>query len=123
MNEIILSIKPVYTRLIFEGIKKVEYRKWIPSCNIPFRVYVYSSHPVKKIVGEFIVKSILKGTPQKIWDNTSEFGGIEKSEFFKYFTAELAYAYNISDILIYREPKVLTDFGLRRAPQRFCYKR
>ena len=49
--DILLSIKPKWARLIFQGKKTVELRKqWTKSDGIG-RIYLYASAPVKKIVG------------------------------------------------------------------------
>lgn len=49
--DILLSIKPKWADLILEGKKTVELRKqWTKSDDVG-RIYLYSSSPVKKIVG------------------------------------------------------------------------
>ncbi|MDE5886085.1 MAG: ASCH domain-containing protein [Muribaculaceae bacterium] len=122
MREIILPIKPVYAELILNGTKKVEYRKWIPSCGLPFKVMIYSSHPVKKVVGSFIVNEVIKATPEEIWMQTNEIGGIHKDSFFAYFENQTeAYAFKISDVVFYNPTRCLNEYGLTEAPQRFTY--
>ena len=49
--KVVLSIKPEFANKIFEGTKKYEFRRAIfKNPNIK-KVVVYSSSPVKKIIG------------------------------------------------------------------------
>ena len=58
---VLLSIKPEYASAIANGIKKVEFRKRIFSETVE-RAFVYSSSPVKKIIGSFFVSHIERDT-------------------------------------------------------------
>lgn len=122
MQKILLSIKPVYVDLIIKGIKKVEYRKKIASRTDIIQILIYASHPISCIIGEFQVKGILSGTPEEIWDMTSDIGGINKDEYFSYFSGHSkAYAYQIGNVKIYSKPYRLSEYNIRRAPQNFMY--
>lgn len=122
MKEILLSIKPEYADKILEGSKQVEYRSWIPSCGLPFKVFIYSSDPKKKIVGSFIVNSIISGVPETVWEKTQAIGGTSADFFFSYFKDKTtAYAYEVSDVEKFPEELDLADVGLSRPPQKFLY--
>lgn len=122
MRTIILPIKPIYVKLIFEGKKTVEYRRWKPKCILPFKVILYSSGSGGKIEGEFTVNSILEEEIETLWDITKRLGGISKQTFLNYFKGKkVGQAFVISDLTIYPEPKKLSEFGLTKAPQRFAY--
>lgn len=55
-------------------------------------------------------------------ENTKEYSGITKNFFDEYFKdRKVAYAYKLGKIKVYDEPKALTEFGLRTAPQSFAY--
>ena len=84
MATILLSIKPEYASAIAKGIKKVEFRKRIFSETVE-RAFVYSSSPVKKIIGSFLVSHIEKGIPDYIWEKYSKCGSISRDKFFDYF--------------------------------------
>ena len=84
MANVILSIKPKYADAIFSGKKKVEFRKKLFQKKIN-KIYVYSSSPVKKIIGYFTVSEIIKNTPENLWDCFSKSGCISEKDFFKYF--------------------------------------
>ena len=50
MCKILLSINPEHVENILDGTKKYEYRK--KSCKKDIdRIVIYSTHPVKKVVG------------------------------------------------------------------------
>ena len=75
MTTILMSIKPVYVGKIFNGTKKYEFRK--TRCkNVPSRIIVYSSAPVKKVVGELIIDEVLFDDKEVIWNKTNIYGGI-----------------------------------------------
>ena len=84
MVDLILSIKPEYAEKILNGFKRFEFRKKMPRRQIN-RVFIYSSYPEKMIVGKFRIRSVIKGTPEEIWQKCGENGGIEEDKFFSYF--------------------------------------
>src|SRR5690554_6445974 len=73
MKTIILSIKPQYFEKILDGTKKYEYRTRIPKNNI-YKIIIYSSYPVKKIIAEVGVLKVLKLTPEELWEATKDYG-------------------------------------------------
>ena len=122
MKKILLSIKPCYVEKILTGRKQVEYRKRIPQVDTAKQVLIYSSHPVKKVVAEFTIGGFMEGTPEWLWSETAEIGGIAKEAFDKYFDGiVVAYAYRIENLRVYETPKALSEYGLERGPQDYCY--
>ena len=62
--KVLLSIKPEYVEKIFSKEKKYEFRKSIfKNPNIK-SIIIYSSSPVKKVVGEFEIENIIQDTPK-----------------------------------------------------------
>lgn len=119
--KILMSIKTEYANKIFDGIKLYELRKNPLKENVD-TIIVYSSGKVKKVVGEFKIEKIIKDTPDKIWDLGEEVLGIDKKSFYDYFkNSEYAYAIKVKDIIKYNLPKDLSDFGIKKAPQSFCF--
>src|SRR5574344_1912832 len=113
MATILLPIKPQYVSLILSGQKRFEYRTRIPKEDIT-KIIIYSSYPIKKVVGETEVKSILALSPEALWNQTSAFGGITKKTFDSYFEdRKTAYAYELGEAIVYKEPKDLSFFGLK----------
>lgn len=122
-KSVLLSIKPKYVESILNGEKKFEFRKASFQSKDVEEVYVYSSSPVKKIVGKFLLKDTISGTPQEIWDKCSDLGGISKDEFFKYYQGKSeAYSLCISDLEIFKEAVCpYTKFKKFYPPQSFMY--
>jgi predicted transcriptional regulator len=116
-----MSIKPEYVNKIFNGSKKYEYRK-IKCKNKPNKIIVYSSSPIKKIVGELIVEEIIYDKKEVIWENTNMYGGIEKNKYDEYFkNKEFAVAYKIKKYIKYDIPKELKDYNICNPPQSYVY--
>ena len=63
---IILSIHPSHIEKILSGEKLYEYRKRIPT-DIR-HIVVYATAPIKMIVALIEIDSILKGTPECVWE-------------------------------------------------------
>ena len=120
MKRILLSIKPKYVDKIISGEKIVEYRKRVVT-DVDL-ILIYATSPIQKVVAEFRVEEILSGTPKELWDATKEMGGINEKDYFAYYNGrDKAFAYKISDLNIYEKPLLLSDLGIKRAPQSFQY--
>ena len=121
---VLLSIKPKYVKEIMNGNKRYEFRRSIFRCREDIElVYIYSTSPVKKIVGVFTIKSIIEDHPKNLWDNFKEFSGIDEEEFFNYFgERKKGFAIGIENVEVFEcpiDPKIsIPDFVL---PQSFCY--
>lgn len=59
-KSVLLSIKPRWARAILNGEKEWEYRKKPPSIPPPYKVYLYATSPVQKILGEVVVDEELR---------------------------------------------------------------
>ena len=82
--EVLLSIKPQYVEEIIKGKKRYEFRKKVFKNDVN-EVYIYSSSPVKKIVGYFKFDNIVEDHSENLWRNFKEYSGINEDEFFEYF--------------------------------------
>ena len=80
----LLSIHPKYATLIFNGTKRVEFRKKTFGRAVK-TVVVYATSPVSRIVGYFTVKEIFRESPSRVWARFEAYGGISKSEFDEYY--------------------------------------
>ena len=57
------------------------------------------------IVGKINVEDIIEDTPQKLWNNFSEFAGINHHDFFEYFKGkERGYAIKIKEFEPFNAP-------------------
>ena len=122
MRKLLLSIKPKYVDAILAGTKRVEYRTRIRKDPEVTTALIYRSGDLKKIVAEFTIGGIIKGSPEQVWEQTKEFGCIEKKDYFRYFAnRDIAYAYQICNLVIYPEPIPLVKLGIEKAPMSFMY--
>lgn len=121
MKKILLSINPEYVERILNKTKRFEYRTKVAKKEVK-SILVYCTSPTKMVVAEVKIKSILCDTPNNLWERTKEFSGISKKFFDEYFkNREIAYAYELGEILEYKNPRPLKDFGIEFAPQSFMY--
>jgi predicted transcriptional regulator len=119
--KVLLSIKPEFANMIFEGTKKFEFRKSIFKRDVD-SVVVYASSPVQQVIGEFEIKEILCKDVEILWKITEQFSGISKEFYDEYFAnKEKAFAIQIGTVKRYYRPKKLSDFDINYAPQSFAY--
>jgi len=102
---VILSIKPKYVDAILDKRKKYEFRRNIfKNKNIDV-VYIYSTSPVKQIVGAFTIENIIKDSPENLWNRFKEYSGLDKKEFFDYFgDNKIGFAIEIGRLEKFKNP-------------------
>lgn len=154
---VLLSIRPKYCELIAEGEKTIEVRKTRPKIETPFKCYVYQTMtgyvskskendvlvPVTygKVIGEFVCDGIKKLIPigfdkhYHYWNTGADFESkscLSEKELLDYGNDGVLYGWHISGLVIYDEPKELSEFrhcGVNyhsyptysRPPQSWCY--
>lgn len=119
--KVILSIKPEFVSKIITGFKKFEYRRKIFRENFE-SVIVYATSPIKAIVEQFLIDGILYHDLDKLWDETSDWSGIDKKFFYEYFKGlKKGYAIKIGQFYSYNVPLRLNDLGMLTPPQSFVY--
>ncbi|HOY04116.1 MAG TPA: hypothetical protein PLO67_01865 [Saprospiraceae bacterium] len=120
--KVLLSIKPEFAEMIFDGTKKFEFRKAIFKNNDIKTVVVYASFPLQKVIGEFEIESIINDDIDVLWANTKHFAGIDEGYFYQYFAnRKNGYAIKIKKTTKYEHPLCLkSDFNLT-PPQSFLY--
>jgi len=119
---VLLPIQPRYAEPILEGLKRVEFRKR------PFRrdvshVVVYSSSPVKQVVGFFEILGIDQDSPQRLWTRYARVGAIEKADYDRYFDrADAAVAIQVGRVHVFKKPFPLMEIDPElRVPQSYAY--
>ena len=120
--KVLLSIKPEYADKIFAGEKKYEFRRMIFKNQKVTHVVVYVSSPVRKVIGEFEVLSIIHDDVKALWDKTRSLAGISESKFFDYFSdRDEGYDIKIDETHKYEHSLSLEEeYGLT-PPQSFVY--
>jgi predicted transcriptional regulator len=120
--KVLLSIKPEYSRKIFAGEKKYEFRKRKPRGAVEL-IFVYESSPTRCVVGGFSVRRIHSGAPDRIWQKCRESSGIEKKTYEEYCNGnKVIHAIEIDKI--FRFPNPINPFEINsdfKPPQDFSY--
>jgi predicted transcriptional regulator len=121
--DVLLSIKPKYVKSIINGEKRYEFRKTIFKKRDINQIYIYSSHPVKKIVATFEIGDILEDHPIALWENVKDYAGIGNQVFFSYFKGKSkAFAIKIHNLQEFDIP--IDPWTKMRGfvpPQSYCY--
>ena len=122
---LLLSLKPCYADLVFQGLKRAELRRRIP-CVENRDVFIYVSSPVRCLRGGFRVEHVWSGSPEEVWKEVEGLARVERHEFDAYYAGRsVAYALRISEVWEYDEPvhlevlrRQLSDFVV---PQSWRY--
>ena len=121
MSKILMSIKPVYVEKILNGEKCYEYRKIAPKKEV-YKIIIYSTSPIKKVVGEVSIKNILILEKEELWNKTKDKSGITKEFYDSYFkNKSIAVAYELGEVKIYNPYKDLNEIEVNFVPQSFIY--
>ena len=119
----LLSIKPTYVEAIVKGEKRYDFRKSIFGSKNIEKVYIYSTAPIKKVVGFFTIGEIIADHPERLWGQFKEYSGLSETEFFSYFRGnEKGFAIEIENVEVFITP--IDPKELRPSfvpPQFFCY--
>jgi len=120
---VLLSIKPKYADKILCGSKKYEFRKIIFKNEGIREIVIYSSSPMKKIVGTWAIGSVIEDRPLILGEMFKEESGLCQEEFFSYFQGkEKGYAIEIEAIRRFERPVDPREFNADFiAPQSFQY--
>ena len=125
MRSVLISIKPKYCELIASGKKTIEVRKTKPKLDTPFKVYIYETraqcdrpimldfgvldfHGRGQVIGEFVCDCVFI-----MWDGYAGNQGddcLTFDEREKYLQGKDGYGWHISNLVIYDNPKDLTEF-------------
>lgn len=141
MKSVLISIRPQWCEKIANGEKTIEVRKTRPKLETPFKCYIYQTmrrenngrtYSDGKVIGEFVCdqityfgnvatdpwKYLLGSVHEEYKRLITEEACLSESEILQYGGK---FAWHISDLVIYDKPKLLSEFGLTRPPQSWCY--
>ena len=105
LRPLIISLKPCYADLVFEGFKKVELRRRIAAQLSDRDVFIYVSSPVRELRGGFRVGQVWVGSPDAVWQKVSELATLDRQEFDAYFQGQtVAYALEVTNVWEYESP-------------------
>lgn len=125
---ILISLKPEFADLIFDGIKTAELRKRISSEFEDRDVFVYVSSPICELRGGFRVGEVWSGSPLEVWNMVHELAGISAEEYHRYYdAANVAYALEVLDVWKFANPislgRLREKFPGFSAPQSYRFVR
>lgn len=142
-TQVLISIKPQWCKLIAEGKKTLEFRHNIPNLNLPFRCLIYCTRGSleytvhdktvslpegKRVIGEFTCTSWYyivapeADQPQNIFvlmqdGHKLEDGCVPMPDLIQYIGhGKAGYAWGISDLKLYEQPKTLEETGICKHP-------
>ena len=123
---VMLSIRPKWCEKIASGEKTIEVRKTRPKLETPFKAYIYCSQGNDarrlrgswgKVIGEFTCERIVPITYDggRLWCPTnaafSPATCLSQAEIIAYVGDKgRCYGWHISGLLIYDQPRELTEF-------------
>lgn len=117
----LLSINPEHVENILQGNKTYEYRKITCKRKVD-KILIYSTFPVKKIVGEVDLLDVIEMDKEELWKITKKESGITKKFYDQYYEGRnSAVAYKLGKVVEYDKPKQLIDVGVKMAPQSYLY--
>lgn len=121
----LLSVKPQYANTLVNGCKKVELRRKFPVGIAPgTKIYIYSSSPDKKIIGEVSVGEVKKLKLNELWKDVALKSLVPWDDFKRYFDGcEYGYAVHVVSPVKYESPVCIKDLGFEsdRPPQSYRY--
>lgn len=125
-RDIVLSIKPCYSEKILEGKKTVELRRRFPTLAPRGTLaFIYSTSPVKAMVGTASIKNVLKLPIERMWNEFEGPASITRNEFDRYFEGlDCGFALFFDRVTAFSRPLPLLElrrkFGFE-PPQSFLY--
>ena len=102
-----IAVKPEYANKLISGKKDIELRKMKPNIQHGDYVIIYSSAPIKAVVGFGKVKAIIICSPQEMWNKHSKRLGIDIHSFNSYYVG-----YNKAIGIEFEMIKPVTPIGL-----------
>ena len=126
LRDVVLSIRPQYTEKILDGKKTVELRRRFPvSAPRGTLAYIYSTSPVRAMVGVAEIKDVLKLPIEQIWNEFDSVAHINRNDFEAYFSGlDFGYALLFDNVKSFSHPIGLAELRERfgfEAPQSYLY--
>lgn len=125
-RDVVLSVRPQYSDKIFRGIKTVELRRRFPiAAPRGITAYIYSTSPVRAMVGTTEIKDVIKAPVSEIWKKYGKKAQIERTDFEEYFSGlKEGFALQIANARTFTRPIDLAELRERfgfEPPQSFLY--
>ena len=125
-RDLLVSVRPKYASQILSGKKTVELRRKFPESAATGAIaLIYSSSPVRAVVGYARIKTVMRLPLTKIWREFGSAACVTKKEFDQYFLGlKYGFAILLDDIkLLERQTNasdLQSEFGIV-PPQSYRY--
>ncbi|HEY5305207.1 MAG TPA: helix-turn-helix domain-containing protein [Pseudolabrys sp.] len=125
-RDVVLSIHPVHSDRIFDGSKTIELRRRFPvSAAHGTLAYIYSTSPVRAMVGRAQIDDVIKLPLKSLWKTYGKMAQISRNDFDDYFSGVSdGFALKIAKAKPFRRPLDLEELRKRfgfEPPQSFLY--
>lgn len=119
---IMISISPNESEQLFDNGRSVVFFKVAPKYPVE-KVLVYVTSPIQKVIGEFDLLKIDVNSVNSSWNKYRSSSVISsRKEYLEYFSSHKeAHALLASKVYIYRRPKDLASFNMKKGPSGFTY--
>lgn len=84
-DDILISVHPRFVDRMVRGEKTIELRRRRLRLSPGTRAWIYSTLPRGAVEALGIVREVVQGTPQEIWNGHAKECGVSKAEFDAYF--------------------------------------
>ena len=147
MEKIIVSLKPKWCIRILDEVKNVEVRKNYPKrrntteflallyCTEPhtedphklLEIHNWGTEKIYRGNGMIVGEMLIDRVEELPFDGTSykmpESGNccLTEEQLYDYGKGKKLYGWHIASVQLYEIPVPLSDFGLKRPPQSWCY--
>lgn len=119
-----ISVKPRYADAILDGRKTVELRRTRPNLPDGSLIILYSSTPMRAVVGWAQLTGVREGTPVEIWDGYGDAAAITEVDYDAYFDGtDQAFAIELDDVVAAEQPiplSTIRELGIQ-PPQSWRY--
>ncbi len=86
-KDFLVSVRPQYAAKLLDGKKTVELRRRFPaSGSAGATVFIYSSSPIRALVGRAKIKDVQKLSVPEIWKAHADAACISRKDFYRYFS-------------------------------------
>lgn len=133
MKSVLISTQPKEAEKICRGEKLMDIRKTKPKCEVPFKCYIYCTQGKlkdlgdigneiyqkrMKVIGEFVCDQIdeigyspeMHGKYISDVDDIHYVSCVDFEQMFDYLADGHGFGWHITDLVVYDEPKELSDF-------------
>ena len=118
MQQVIISLKPLFSKLVLSGSKTVELRNRIVRIEPPTTVWIYVKYPIGKIVALADVEQVVHDSPGAIWKRYRKEMCIGAAEFKEYVgNRDLVSAIVLRKLMILNDPMSIVN--IRRVDNGF----